>query len=44
MPSSVSTPAQSAAIDRLTLTTEGVRGTEGAAFLYPCVCSAHDAE
>ncbi|MBU6280261.1 MAG: hypothetical protein KGN78_13550 [Actinomycetales bacterium] len=46
MPGKVTTPAPTAAVDRLTLSTECVRGTEGAAgeFALVGVCFADDAE
>jgi hypothetical protein len=51
MPSDITTPAPAAAIDRLTLTSESVRGagTEGAVlcsccYCGGCACFADDAE
>ncbi len=46
MPTEITTPAPAAAIDRLTLATDGVRGTE-VAFVNYCgfgSCFADDAE
>ncbi|MFM8352206.1 MAG: hypothetical protein ACKN9D_14220 [Actinomycetales bacterium] len=44
MPSDITTPAPAAAIDRLTLTTDSIRGTEALDYRQPTQCFADDAE
>ncbi len=44
MPSDITTPAPAAAIDRLTLATDSVRGTESSSLGHYCTCFADDAE
>jgi len=48
MPSNIASPTPSAAVDRLALATDNVRGTEGAAFWpdghFAGQCFAGDAE
>ncbi len=44
MPSEITTPAPAAAIDRLTLATDSVRGAESSSVGPFCACFADDAE
>jgi len=48
MPSDITTPAPAAAIDRLTLATDSIRGTEASSEIhdgcFSCICFVDDAE